>query len=179
MPTLEEEKELRQSIKTSLSAIASTNPGDLARENLGDELNFREAQPYVARTIELFRELAAANLEPIPALGLNVMQSAIANATDAFRQVNEFSLSTYPTNAPQQRQSLIARLQNLYSDTFSLWGSLWGSGVIRGIVVGVVWQRCVSRSGRGPLNLGRSNKPRIHGRMGGRSCFLRPRATFS
>lgn len=65
MATPEDEKNERQRLDQGVAKLVETAPESLVRrEELGASLSFESGVPYFAKTLKLFRDLAACRLSP-------------------------------------------------------------------------------------------------------------------
>jgi hypothetical protein len=66
MATLEEEQTKLNELTNTLKKLGEIQPGNLTRQDLGQELNFSGGEEYFVRTLGLFAELAKADLAIFP-----------------------------------------------------------------------------------------------------------------
>jgi hypothetical protein len=77
----EQDREAQQALQASLAKLAEIDPQDLARTGvLGTALDFSEGIPVFERTLRLFRDLAEANLDNVPATNLNALKQTADQA---------------------------------------------------------------------------------------------------
>ena len=120
MSTLAEEKRLHNHLRTQLDQLKAIDAGTLDRVDvLGQQLSFHEGQPYFQRTLRLFRELAATNLDGLPWQNLQSLAQAAERANDFFSKIQNFSVATHQQNPLKAREVLIAQIREDYHGWFN------------------------------------------------------------
>lgn len=113
MPTLEQDKAIRDALRTILRSLFAVTPKSLAREaELGTTLSFAEAIPYFERIINLFRKLEAISLDDVSYAAIQGIYNAANEAFSLFKSIQDFN--------PQQGNPSAARvgLINLARDQY-------------------------------------------------------------
>jgi len=119
MATAEAEAQARNALKTTLDALSTIRPEDLAREaDLGKQLNFASGVPAFRRLHGLYNDLSAGTLDNLPQPVLAQLQQLAQQALLLFQQVVSFDPSQgNPANA---RDSLIRQIQDTYDSHFTV-----------------------------------------------------------
>jgi hypothetical protein len=115
-----ESREARLQLHESLKQLLSIDVEDLARtEDLGKTMDFSAGVPVFSQTRELFKRLADANLDSVPATILRQLTGAVGSARKAFEQISSFNPSGQP-NPSQQRDKLLKHATSQYEEHFRL-----------------------------------------------------------
>lgn len=113
MATKEQIDQIIEQIKTKLETLSEFQIEDLVRENdLGSQLSFKDAEPTILRTIELFNRTKTVNLEDVPYNLLNNFNSQLDNATQRFTQFRDFNANQ--NNPVNQRNNLVNQFENQF-----------------------------------------------------------------
>ncbi len=111
-------REAQQQLRDALSKLTAIEPAGLARTSeLGTSLDFSAGIPVFSRTLRLFRDLAEANLDNIPATVLNQLKQATDQAQQSIAQITEFDPSRQ-SNPATARDGLIQQLASQYDSHF-------------------------------------------------------------
>jgi len=111
------EKNAREALGKSLSALFSFTPEDLVRaDDLGKELNFQEAVPYIERALALFEPFRNANLCSLPAAILNLVRGQVDTVVNTLWNIKKFSPTMGdPSGA---RRQLIIQIRDAFDNSF-------------------------------------------------------------
>lgn len=103
--------------RSALERVQNFDIDSLPRENdLGTQLNFKNAIPPAQALIDLYRRLSLQALEDFPDNILTTIRDHANSTYNLFDQINKFDVAQ---NNPQQiRQSIIDQLKNTYPNTF-------------------------------------------------------------
>jgi len=102
MPTVEQEKAIRDTLKTALASLVNVDQKKLAREaELGTTLSFAEAAPSFERIINLFKHLEPISWDGISYTAIQGVLSAANDALGLFKSIQDFN--------PQQGNPSAAR----------------------------------------------------------------------
>ena len=116
MATREQIDLIIEQIKTKLETLSEFQIEDLVRENdLGSQLSFKDAEPTILRTIELFNRTKTVNLEDVPYSLLNNFNSQLDNAIQRFTQFRDFNANQ--NNPVNQRNNLVNQFEGQF-DTY-------------------------------------------------------------
>src|SRR5579862_7415108 len=112
MATLEQENAVRSELKTSLDALAKLKAADLARKDLGPELNFESGVIFFSRTLHLFQALAEADLDGVSYQRLVQLRDVARPTLERFIQIQNFRLGSYASNPIGQRDQFISQIRD-------------------------------------------------------------------
>lgn len=102
MPTLEQDKAIRDALKTALKSLYAVTPKSLAREaELGTTLSFAEAIPYFERIINLFKQLEPIQWDEVSYGAIQAVLNAANDVHGLFKSIQDFN--------PQQGNPSAAR----------------------------------------------------------------------
>src|SRR3989339_439290 len=92
MPTVEQEKAIRDTLKTALASLVNVDQKKLAREaELGTTLSFAEAAPSFERIITLFKHLEPISWDGISYTAIQGVLSAANDALGLFKSIQDFN----------------------------------------------------------------------------------------
>ena len=113
MATREQIDQIIEQIKTKLETLSEFQIEDLVRENeVGSQLSFKDAEPTILRTIELFNRTKTVNLEDVPYSLLNNFNSQLDNAIQRFTQFRDFNANQ--NNPVNQRNNLVNQFEGQF-----------------------------------------------------------------
>lgn len=116
--TIEQEKQARESLQQVLTGIAGFTPTELARKELGSDLNFESGVIYFDRIIRLFKGLRDSDLSDIPHASLQNLIAAAQAAFGVLQEVRDFSISKFPNSPITQRDQIMNRARDQYDGWF-------------------------------------------------------------
>lgn len=119
MVLFDQEVKARNDLRTVLSELSAFDPNELARKDLGADLNFETGVSFFARTLRLFHVLAQSDLEEIPFQKLQEINSVAVSSRDLFRNIQTFSVAKYQNNPINQRDSFINAARDQYDNIFN------------------------------------------------------------
>jgi hypothetical protein len=120
MATFEEEKQQYQELRKVLDALNAIEPESLGRMNdLGKDLNFEAGLPVFRRTLGLFQDLSACNLDNFPYETLQQLHSKADEVLSYFQRIQNFSITQQSQNPVQARDTLIEQLRNQWQSYYS------------------------------------------------------------
>jgi len=119
MATLEQENTARQNLKDVLKELSQIHATDLARKDLGPDLNFESGVIFFSRTLSLFYALADSDLEDIPYQKLNELVGVAKQSLETFRNIQQFSIAKWNTNPIAQRDGFITQVRDQYDSVFT------------------------------------------------------------
>ena len=112
--------EAQDRFRSALAKLLAIRPEDLVRtEELGTSLDFRDGIPAFARTLSLFRELAEADLDDVPASLLNNIGEHVEAALEDLKAILRFNPSEH-SNPGAERDRLIQAIASNYGNRFTL-----------------------------------------------------------
>jgi hypothetical protein len=115
---LEQEKNARQGLESSLQALASVTPESLVRtEQLGRALDFSQGTEVFARTLGLFKSLEASSLDNVPHNTLTQLTQFAKEAAATFKNIQSFDPSGQ-NNPASVRDNLIQQVATQYQSWF-------------------------------------------------------------
>ena len=121
MATFEQEQTKLLELNKILEELNSIEPESLVRaEALGKDLSFEAGVPVFRRTLNLFRDLSASNLDNVPFETLSQLQTQANQSLALFQQIKSFSIQQNPQNPVQARDSLIQQLRDLWQSDYSV-----------------------------------------------------------
>ncbi len=117
MATREQTEQLMEQIEGKLDTLSQFQIDDLVRENdLGSQLSFKDAEPTILRTIELFNRTKTVNLEDVPHNLLSNFNAQLDNAIQRFTQFKDFNANQ--NNPVNQRNHLINQFENQFDSYY-------------------------------------------------------------
>lgn len=114
-----QQRELKQ-LEENLDAVLSIDPESLVRDNLGEELSFKEALPIFVRLRGLFQDLRMSTLQELPATTLHQMNAVNAKVLDVFKRIREFSATQHDTAGVRNR--LMVSVGEVWHQSYSTVG---------------------------------------------------------
>lgn len=114
MTTFEQEKQARSELEQALEDLLEVDIQTLVRSEELGMFSFEEAEPYIERTLSLFRDLQDCNLEGVPQGKLDQLKKLAMNAKERLSSFSEFN-PTEVSNPQNQHQELIDQLQRQWS----------------------------------------------------------------
>lgn len=121
MATLEQEKEMRETLNQNLEALLGISIESLIRrDELGASLNFEEGKPYFERVIKLFRDIKDTNLDGISYEALSQINNQAVIAIGDFKNIREFSIDKYPQNTKSTRDQFISTVRDRYDEFYKI-----------------------------------------------------------
>jgi ElaB/YqjD/DUF883 family membrane-anchored ribosome-binding protein len=118
MATLEQENSVRSELKASLDSLAKLKAADLARRDLGPELNFELGIIFFTRTLHLFHALAEADLDGVSYQRLVQLRDQARASLERFVRIQNFRLGSYASNPIGQRDQFINDVRDSYDAVF-------------------------------------------------------------
>lgn len=118
MATIEQEQQQRATLQSVLETLASIDPAELVRADLGKGLDFSSGVIYFSRTLRLFRDLYEANLDTVPYARLVQLTQVAQQAKQQIDAIQQFSLEKYPQTPVASRDQLIATIRDQYDSAF-------------------------------------------------------------
>lgn len=119
MATIEQETQTRNTLKGVLDELVAFKPSDLARKDLGADVNFEGGVIFFSRTLRLFQALQEADLEDIPYTKLAELLSAATQTRDRLARVKAFSFRQYQANPLTVRDQFIGEVRDSYDGIFN------------------------------------------------------------
>ena len=117
MATRQQIDQIIEQIKAKLETLSEFQIEDLVRENdLGSQLCFKDAEPTILRTIELFNRTKTVNLEDVPYNLLNNFNSQLDKAIQMFTQFRDFNANQ--NNPVNQRNNLVNQFENQFDEFY-------------------------------------------------------------
>jgi hypothetical protein len=114
MSTKQQYEQLIEQIKTNYEKLSEFQIEDLVREeDLGIQLSFKDAESTIIKTIDLFNKTKTVSFEEVPYNLLTNFNNQLEAANERF--INFKSFNPNQNNPVNQRDSLIAQLNNQYS----------------------------------------------------------------
>ena len=118
MPTIEQDKAIRDALKTALKALVEINPNGLARESdLGTKFSFAEGVPYFEKLINLYIELDSVSLDGISYGVLNGAFNGANEVIALFKLISEFDPKQGP-NPNDVRKRYIDSARDQYDSHY-------------------------------------------------------------
>ena len=113
MATQEQFEQLKEQIEEKYQKLSEYKVDDLVRENdLGSALSFKEAEPIIIKTLELFNNAKSVPFDDVPYKLLNNFHAQLQNAIQRFEEFKSFKANQ--NNPVNQRNSLIQQLENQF-----------------------------------------------------------------
>ncbi len=123
--------ELEES-RTSLQRMQAFNPEDLAREDdLGRQLNFRDAVGPAQKLIDLYLQLSLETLTELPVKQLTDIKNIADADFNRFNDVLKFEIAG--DNATGRRDTLLEQISSSYQGTFNTLHPMISYGMTRAV----------------------------------------------
>jgi len=120
MAQLQQENDVRARVKSLLSELAKFKAGDLARKDLGSDLNFESGVIFFSRILRLFHALNEADLDDLSFQKLTQIEQVGRPALDQLLQVQNFSLAKYAQSPIAMRNQIIDQIRDSYDGAFEV-----------------------------------------------------------
>ena len=114
MATLDEEKQQRKDLRTSLDSVLNIQPESLVREEeLGKQLNFKQGLTYFIRIHKLFKELSECIFDDVPYRTLRTLTNHTNEVLGSLNAIRGFSIDQ-SSNPTAQRNSFLKGPQDVW-----------------------------------------------------------------
>lgn len=131
MSTKQQYEQLIEQINTNYEKLSEFQIEDLVREDeLGSQLSFKDAESTIIKTIDLFNRTKTVSFEEVPYNLLTNFNNQLEAANERF--INFKSFNPNQNNPVNQRDSLIAQLNNQYGGYYQHSLPLLTIGILSG-----------------------------------------------
>ena len=121
MATLDQEKQIRETLNKNLDTLLGISIDSLIRrDEFGASLNFEEGKQYFERVLKLFKDIKETNLDGISFEALNQINNQVAVAIGDFKNIREFSIEKYPNNTKATRDQFINTIRDRYDEFYKI-----------------------------------------------------------